>query len=425
VTCPYSEPNCAPGPAASASQRCQCGRFTKRCHGCGATNRAFANFCRACGTALTAEHLNWSGYRGGPRRLGFNAAAPDGSASRPTAVSLRLGDECRSLLGYDGHLVAVSLAGVVEIADMARGSVCRFQVPGPITVEPCIHAGVLYVGTRGQLAAYSIPPLTFALPRVRPLWQMSLSGTPIQALTAVGARLYLTVASSGWREVQVIEQLGGARPAAARGLHGAPKMSWIAADPSSDRAVFLSESEERGIQMHVSSPELVTRPTTLRTLAEHPIAFLGGAVFGVFGEKRRLYRIDAATGAVEEPLDEDTQFFALSSDANEEWSRDGVLINTDGVTFSHSGVRDSFDPYERAVRGSPLIVRDSAAFIGMEDGRVRIYDFARLPRHDVWRVGNGSGASITALASFGSFVAAGNKEGVVEVLELCAEEAAS
>lgn len=416
VTCPYSEPKCDAQIAENA-RRCHCGRVVKQCGDCRAQNRAFANFCRSCGKSLPASRSNWTGYRGGPARLGLNGASVGtDSTTKKLPLTLRLGNECRSILGYDGHLIAVSLHGVVEIADvLAAGSFCRFQVQGPVTAQPCIRNGVLYLGAGRQLSAYSLAAMTMRPPRVRPLWTVPLSGTPIHALTAIEDRLYVTVASPDWREIHVIDNVD--RPAAPRLLHGATKTSWVAADSHSAKAVFLSESDGRGIQLHVAGPELITHAVSLRQLSEHPIALIGGTIFGVFGDAQRLYRIDASTGAVEESLEEDTQLFALSQDADEEWDRELVHIDSSGIVFSRLGVRDSFEPHDRAVKGSPLIVRNCAAVVGMEDGRVRIYNLSQLPRHELWIVDSNT-APITALASFDSYVAAGNREGVVEVREI-------
>jgi hypothetical protein len=418
VTCPYAEPNCNSS-AAPTSRHCACGRSLKRCSQCATSNRAFARFCRNCGIAIPTSQTDWPAYRGGSRRLGLNPTAPIPSyLTAAVPLTLRLGDACRSLLGQDGHLVAISVGGFVEVADAhAAKSLCRFQTQGPVTAEPCLHDGVLYLATRGQLTAYSLGAITMQTPRVRPLWHLPLNGTPIQALTAAGDCLYVTLASSEWREVVVVENLSHAQPAAPRSLHGAPRISWVAADPGTAQTVFLSETEDRGIQLHVARPELSTHPVPLDRLGEHPIALLGGSVFGIFGEAQRLYRISASSGALEEPLDEDTQLFALTQ-ADGEWDRDSVRIDSEGVVFSRARVRDSFEPHDRAVKGSPLIVRDSAAVVAMEDGRVRIYNLSQLPRHEVWRVGDTDGVAITALAAFDSYVAAGNREGIVELRQL-------
>lgn len=413
MTCPYSEPNCNARVAAGA-RRCQCARVLKRCDACSTDNRAFANFCRSCGRSLPPSTGNWTGYRGSTRRLGYDPAAR--AVTTTLALTLRLGSECRGLLAYDGHLVAVSHAGVVEIADgAAEKSLCRFQVQGPVTAQPCIRDGILYIAGGGQLGAYSLGAMTLHQPRVRPLWSVPLGGTPVHALTPVGERLYVTVASPARREVRVIEQLD--RSAAPRTVHGATRVSWLAADPSSRSAVFFSQNDGQSLLMHLAGSDVTTLPVALQDVREHPIAVIGGTVFGIFGDAHRLCRIEASTGAVEESLDEDTQFFALSHGLEEEWDRESVIIDGSGIVFSRSGVRDTFGPHDRAVKGSPLIVRDSAVAVGMEDGRVRIYDLAQLPRHDVWLVG-GSSSPITALLSFDGYIAAGNREGAVEIREI-------
>ena len=420
MTCPYSEPNCVKEIADRAT-RCACGRYVKRCSQCAAHNRAFAHYCRGCGTPLPQSAGNWTGYKGGPRRLGASVSSVDSQfLTRATDLRLRLGDACRALLGYDGHVIAIAHNGAVEIADPLRArSSCRFQAQGPITAEPCISDGILYLATRGQLSAYALAAVTLQTPRVRPLWQVPLNGTPIHTLTPAGNRLYVTLASIDRREVHVIEHQ------TVRPLHGARTVSWIAADATGSRAVFLSDDGD-GVQLHVADEAVSTHPVSVHPMTEqHPIAFLGGTVFGVFGETNRLYRIDAATGEVEEPMEEDTQFFALTDDGSDAWDRDSVHIDTRGVSFSRAGIRDSFSPYDRVTRGSPVIVQSCAVAVGMTDGRVLIYDVAQLPHHEIWRPGANSGAAITALAAFDSFIAAGNHEGAVEVRQFIAKGALS
>jgi hypothetical protein len=416
MSCPYSEPNCTFEVPAGA-RRCRCGQYVKRCSRCGTRNRAFSSYCRGCGTALLPSRGNWLGYKGDSRRAGVNDASLEaGCLTRPTSLRIRLGDNCRSLLGYDGHVIAVSVNGAVEIADPMRAkSVCRFQAQGPITAEPCIDNGVLYLATRGQVTAYALTAMSLETPRIRPLWQVAVNGTPVQALTPLRERLFVTVASAGWREVHVIEQQR------TKLLHAASSVSWIAADAATSRAVFLSEQDGR-VQLHVVGDEATTHPVSLQVIGEHPIALLGDTLFGIFGKEHRLYRIDVTTGGIEEPLDEDTQLFALTHDG-EEWDRNSVSIDTGGILFSRAMVRDSFAPHERASRGSPVIVQDCAVAVGMEDGRVLIYDLAAPPQHEIWRLTDNGGAPITALVSFDSFIAAGNKDGVVEVRELVAKGA--
>ena len=421
MTCPYSDPKCA-GNVPAGTQRCQCRRYVKRCSPCATRNRAFANFCRTCGAALPPSTTNWSAGKGGPRRLGLNAA-PLGSdfTAHPPSLQLQLGDPCLTILGYDGHLIAVSKQGVVEVADPLQAkSLCRFQVQGPVTAEPCIKDGVLYVGTRNQLCAYSLAAMSLATPRVSQLWHFPLNGPAIHALTVAGDRLFVTIASAGRQEVQVVENVAR-QPSSPRPLLGGGKLSWVAADPANARAVVLSESDGHGLQLHVVAQQVVSHRVQLDELADHAIALLGGTIFGIFGDSRRLYRIDAESGAVVEPLESDTQHFALSR-AGDDWDRDGVHVDTRGVGFMRSGVRDLLATHERITKGSSLIVQGSAAIVGMEDGRVRIYNFAHAPRHETWSVG-GNGGEITALAAFESHIAAGTSQGVVEVRELRANGA--
>ena len=418
MTLACAEPNCA-AKVAAAAPRCANGHVLRRCPQCEARNRAFANFCRNCAAPLPASPSNWSGYKGGARRLGFNARrGPSEWTAHTAALTLRLDDGCRTLLACDGHLIAVGFNGTIEVADPVRAkSVCRFQTQGPVTAEPCIANGVLYVATRNQLTAYALGPMTLDPPRVRPLWQLPIEGTPIFALTPAGERLFATVAAGDSREVHVIEQSGHLPRPTVRVLHRSAKTSWLTADPATSAVFFFSE-ENSEIHLHAIHQDVVSHPVSLQVLAEQPIAFLGGSVFGIFGAARQLYRISAVTGAVEEPLEPDTLLFALTHDENEVWDRDGVRIDGDGVLFARSSIRDSFAPLERATKPSPVVMRGSAAAVGMEDGRVLLYELAHPPRHEVWRFAGNAAAPITALASFDGYIAAGNRDGIVELREL-------
>lgn len=419
MTCPYSEPKCNAA-VEPLARRCRCGRAVTHCEQCSVKNRAFANFCRSCGAGLQPSKSNWTGYRGGTRRLGFNAADPGNDpTTTKLPLTLRIGEECRALLGYDGHLIAVSKNGVIEVADvLATSSSCRFQVQGRVAAQPCIHKGVFYLAAGRQLSAYALGAMTLIPPKVRPLWTLTFDGPPIHALLPVGNRLYVTIGTPGGREIHVVDNLD--RPSKSRMIHSSTKVSWLAANSVRENAMFFSETAGGDIELHVAASDFVSHPAAVEHVPEHPIAVIGDIVFGIFGESHRLYRIDASTGAIEESIDEDLQFFALSHTTEEEWDRGSVLINSAGVLFSRSGIRDMFGPHDRAVKGSPVIVRNAAAVIGMEDGRVRVYDLKHPPRHEVWLVGGGT-AAITALASFDHYIAAGNEEGIVEICEIGAK----
>ncbi len=423
VSCPYFEPNCGADAVPAGSTCAGCNRHVKRCVQCATRNRAVANFCRGCGAELAASAGNWAGYKGGPQRLGVNATPPP---VRPVAKfdftaagDLQLGDPCRSLLGLDGLLIAIAQNGTVAIAEPGRSGAARFQATGP-TCEPCIDRGVLYIGSRGQLNAYSLGSTTMTAPHLRPLWHVPLTGTPIQALAVAAGRLYVTVSSGGAKHVQVIDRISTQAPAAPRTLYAGTNVSWLAADAARGRAVFFAE-DGGGVMLHIVDAGVVTerRPTTLTQLSDHPIALAGDNVFGIFGDQQRLYRIDVATGEVAEALGEDTQSFSIRFGRDTEWERDAVRLDSDGIVFSRSGPRDAFSQHDRAVRGSPLIVRGRAAVVAMRD-RILMYDLVHPPTHHVWRLKSrgGTDSSITALVSFDHFVAAGNDQGMVEIVAL-------
>jgi putative pyrroloquinoline-quinone-binding quinoprotein len=439
VSCPYFQPACPARELAVNARSCpQCLRPLKPCPACGTHNRAFANFCRFCRTPLSAAEGNWLSYRGGAQRLGVNTlpdsqlAPRDSFAIQEEDLKLELGDPCRSLLGYDRHLIAISQSGTIEIRDPALPtSGLRFKAEGPVSCEPCIDDGVLYLGSPGRLTAYSLGALTMTNPRLAPQWQLRLPGTPVQGLTAVAGHLYVTVVRTDMRrEVLVIDDLKRHPPAAGRVLCVSAGLSWTAADSASQAAVFFSQEGE-SLQLHRvahdgSRAELATRPLTRtpRPLADNvPIAFLGGKVFGVFGDEDKLCRIDADSGELEQSLGDDTKMFSLSQDGERGWDGDGVQIFSNGILFLGAARTDFFTPLDRVVKGSPVLLQGRAAVLGMLDGRLRIYDLLRLPRYDQLRL-TGAGEPITSLVSFQRYLAVGNVKGVVKLLSLQAKPAA-
>jgi hypothetical protein len=426
VNCPYPDSNCRPDAASSGTACAECRRTVKACARCAARNRALANFCRSCGADLPASQGNWLGFKGGARRLGVNGAPPPAGIDAvafdfsSAGIDLQLGDPCRSLLGCDGQLIAIAQNGAVAIVDPRRPkAIQHFQIAAP-TCEPCIDRGVLYAGSRGQLSAWSLGSTTRTTPELRLLWHVALSGTPVQALAVAGNRLYVTVASaSAGREVQCVGPLQSKTPAV-RTLFAGANVSWLAADAASGRAVFFSEDAD-GVLLHSVTGDrmLETRPLPLHRLFDHPVALIGGNAYAIFGEQQHLYRIDVETAAVAEALEGDTQNFSIRYGRETEWDQDAVRIDSEGISFSRSGPRDSFNHHDRALRGSPLIVRGRAAVVAMRD-RLLVYDLVHPPVHHVWRLkGRGPADSeITAVASFDHYIAAANDQGSVEVVAL-------
>lgn len=426
MDCPY--PDCTERAPDAGAQSCPaCSRMVKPCPRCGAGNRAFANFCRACGEALPEPEGEWRGFKGGVRRLGLNAARQAGplrELALASVLELHLGDRCRSLLACDRHLIAVAANGTVEIADALRPqSRLRLAAGGPITCEPCASGGLLFLGAPGRIAAYSLGALALPQPRLAPLWEARLAGTPVQALTTFEDRLYATVARpDGRREVQVLEDLGAA--STPRTLCSAERVSWLAADPASRRLLFLIEEqgeirlcrvEHRGGPdgADASPPEL-TRAKVQRVprpFAHHvPIAVFGGKVFGVFGEEEGLCRLDAGDGAFDQTLGRDVKAFSLSG------LREGVEVSSAGISFLGTGAADALNHVER-INASPVLLRDCAAVVGLLDGRLRLYDLQTPPRHETLLL-SPRAEEVTAVLSFGRFVAAGDAAGGVFAFEL-------
>jgi hypothetical protein len=340
-------------------------------------------------------------------------------------LRIQLGDTCRSLLGYDRHLIAVAQNGTIEIGDPEGWAPSvRLKADGPISCEPCVEQGILYLGSPGRLTAYSLGALTLAVPRLAPLWQLPLSGTPIHSLTCLGNRLYITVVAQGRREVQVVENLERTPPLAPRTLHASSKVSWVAGDPANQQAVFFSQ-EDDDLYLHTVQPAMARTEINSASLSRVPIPFaeqipitlLGGKIFGVFGDEDKLCRIDAFSGEFEQSLGPDVKLFSLGRDRDRGWDGDGVQIDTGGISFLRTGQRVSLAPLERVVKGSPVLLPGRAAAIGLQDGQLRIYDLHRLPLYDVRRL-SGDGEALTALVSFHSYIAAGNIKGDIRVYEV-------
>jgi hypothetical protein len=337
---------------------------------------------------------------------------------------LDLGDRCRSLLGYDRHLIAVSQTGTIEVRDAARpASGLRFKADGPITCEPCVENGVLYLGSRGGLSAYSLGSLIRASPRLSPLWQLRLPGLPVQALTAVAGHLYVTVQRpDGTHEVHSIEDLERRPPPSSRSLWRGARPSWTAGDGARREGVFLSQ-DGASLQLHRIVREgprakLLTVPLTAPPplSGSVPLAFLGGQVFAVCGDDEQLCRIDAAQGELEGTLGDGIQMFSLSRDGERGWDGDGVQVSHHGVRFLRAAQTDALLPQER-VKAPPVLVAGRAAVLAMLDGRLRAYDLLHLPRYDPLRLA-APGEEITSLISFQGYLAAGNSRGVVKLLAL-------
>jgi hypothetical protein len=400
-----------------------CRRLIKLCPKCRQPNRAFANFCSACSTPLPDSDEDWSAFKGGPRRLGYNPAVQAGLFGDLTIreiLELRLEDRCRTILSWDHHVIAISQKGVMDIVEIGTGALpLRLTVDGPVTCEPCISRGTLFLGAPGRVTAYPLGALTLHPPRLEPRWGISLPGTPIQALTVLEDSLYVTVIRPDQKnEILSLGQIHGNRPSTPKSLFTARRLGWMAAEPSSRSVVFLSEEggdlwlhcadHSRGDHPGLTSRRLLQTP---RPFADNvPIAVLEDKLFGVFGEADPLCRIDFQDGSFDQVLRDDTKIFSMSG------LRDGIHIDSAGIFFLGPNISDALNPFER-VKCPPVILGDCAAAIGLQDGRIRVYDLHNPPRHEVLRLAN-EPDEITALASFRTYLAAGNAGGIVKVFEL-------
>jgi hypothetical protein len=423
LPCPYLDCREQRELPAGAESCPSCLRLVKICPHCAAANRAFANFCRACGRALPEATGEWPTFKGGPQRLGLNrwpqARQPMGGIEE--ILELRLDSPCRSLLSSDRHLIAVSQAGGIEVVDAARGaaSSVRTRTDGPVSAEPCVSQGTLFVPAPGCVTAFALGGLHFARPRLEQRWEVRLPGVPIHALLALEGYLYLDVLlPEGSHEVCVISDVGTERPGELRRLLSAQRVSWSAANPPSRQVFWLTEEDgELKVHCHDHSapagPALTTRPVAAAPLPladSVPIAVMGAKLFAVLGNEDTLCRLDARDGVFDLALRADLRSYALSG------MRDGLLVDARGLYFLGAQHHEQLPPMVR-VKGSPVVLQDRAAAVGLQDGRVRLYDLHALPLHDEFRVSQDT-EELTALMSFRRFVAAGDEQGAVKVVVL-------
>ncbi len=420
LKCPYSD--CTKNNLKKGVERCpQCSRLLKPCPGCGEPNRAFANFCRACGRELGGAELGWTGFKGGPERRGLNPSEGGGPVRRIEEVtSLHLEDWCRSLLFSDGHLFVVTRGGRVEVVDVESRQVKGgWKVEGPITCEPCVHRGSLYLGGRQRVSAFTLGQLVPGRP-LEPRWEAVIEGTLIQAFLGVEDRLYLSVGHKGARssEIQILDGIGSHRRPAAQSVFAGPCLSTPVSSVESRRVVFFSQEDEH-LTIHRADHRSSPRPTIARrqvagaprALRHYlPIAAVRDKVYAVFGEDSRLCSIDTERCVFGVVIKPDVQNFALSGPS------DGVLIRSGSMFFLYRNHEEPLTPDDR-INGAPVIIQGRAVFVGMKDGRVRWYDLSNPSILGEEHLSD-SYEEVTALASYRDYVAAGGSGGTVRLYRL-------
>ncbi len=422
MNCPY--PDCTRRGLQGNEKRCpQCHRFLTACSHCRELNRAFANHCRKCGQELSRTGFDWQGFKGGPERTGFNPFdRAEGTRDLEEVLHLELDDRCKSLLSCDEHLIAVSANGRIEIIDAAtRQRKAGLKTEGPITCEPCVHRGSLYLGSRNRLAAYTLGAITSATGSREPRWEVPISGTPVQALLAIADRLYTTVGYRDGRpqEIQALDGIGGAQPSRPRALITGHRLSAPAGGTEPRRRiVFLSEDSGRltlnridhgdGVNPEVTTLPVPGAPRELKSFV--PIAVLRNKVLAVFGDDSKLCAFDAERGAFKTMIQEDVRELALNGPT------DGVLLQGGAIFFLYRNRPERLTPDDR-ISVPPVILGRRSVYVGMKDGRVRWYDLNNPAVMGEEHLAQRS-EEVTALISFANYVAAGGSRGTVRLFRL-------
>ncbi|MDY7092939.1 MAG: hypothetical protein SX243_08205 [Acidobacteriota bacterium] len=109
-------------------------------------------------------------------------------------------------------------------------------------------------------------------------------------------------------------------------------------------------------------------------------------------------------------LSEDVKVFALNT------LDERIEVSTTSLRFAHVAEHEDLPQGSRVV-GQPVIFRDRAVALGFQDGRVRLFDLEGSHAHRELRVGE-AGHAVTALASFGPYLAAGTSQGTVALYEV-------
>lgn len=427
MNCAY--PGCPEETLKGDEERCpECSRLLRSCPHCGELNRAFANFCRACGRALGDNGPGWEGFKGGPERTGSSSSENEGAVKDLEEIrSLELKTRCQGLLTFDDHLIAVSQRGRVEMIDIGtRGQTAGWMIGGTVNCVPCVHRGSLFVGAGGskpRIVAYTLGSPSSGGQHLEPRWEVAVHGIPIRALLAFDDRLYVNVAhrdSKRASELQIIDGIGQRRPAAARSVHASHCLSTPTGNSAAEtrRVFFLSEENDR-LTVHSADHGKTSRPPVSKRVVggvprklQHLVALatVRHRIYAVFGDDAKLCTIDGEQGTFGSVIKNDVKEFALSGPG------DGVLVQGGAVFFVRQNRREPLTPDERIV-GPPVIARNRAAFVGMKDGRIRWYDLAN-PSLIGEKHFSDRPEEVTAMAAFGDYLAAGNSRGAVRLFRL-------
>jgi hypothetical protein len=427
VECPY--PDC-PEPLQGASLGgCRlCQRRNKACSKCSQLNRSLSRYCRACGERLPELPGQWLGFQAGADRRGFHGFPiphPAASLHLPEQARLALRAPCRSLLFYEGFLLAVADDGTLTALEIGTGKVIgTSRVAQRATAGACISQGVLFVAGDNQLTPTPLASLARSrTPEAKV--PVSLSGRATDSLLAIEGFLFVTTASPpGLREILSIEvsQVSGRlRLGEPRSVFSGRAVTSPVASSAAKATVFFLCEENGSLSLNHSKGG---RPAVQRPLteAQGPLAWqtspatVGKKLFAVMGPTRSLCRINLESARQEERFTEDVRAFAVGG------LLDGVTIQGTGL---YSIARNQEETVHDSIKGSPLLWRELAVIVGLSDGRIQLRDVRNLAPLITARVAEAPQAAVTALAAYEDYLAAAAEDGTVKLYRLVKDPGAN
>lgn len=429
MNCPYL--NCAMQEINAGASHCpECLNPLKNCQKCNAPNRAFTVYCRDCGEPLADSEANWPMLNGGPRQLGSSRFAINAKLESFKVEELgafSLSGWCQSLLFYDNYLFAFSKNGDVKVIDISQDTIrelAHFNVGAKIYSYPAIENGSLYVGSENHVHAYTLAHLFAAKESFEPRWELAMPGTPIKALIPTLNRLFCTLTFPDRRyEIAVVEKTDGISPSKPESLYKGMHLSSLAGNfvGKSKKVYFLSQEAGDMIlhcvdygQGQELSPEIKKTPVkgaSSKFRKRIPIAVMGARLYFVFQNRNELCCLDAYTGEIISHLHKNVKEFVMAG------INAPVAADATGLFIKKINKHIPFNT-GTAIKGSPLILKNCAVVLGMQDGSVHFYDLTAPGLAQIWRVSDGPDEHITALAASKKIIAAGNKRGLVKICKL-------
>lgn len=426
MNCPYS--TCKASTLVSTSRHCSvCQRVLKPCGQCKTFNRALATYCRECGERLGDLAGQWAGLQGGVDRRGLNPHRLSLGLQQLTpheVQRLRLENRCLSLLFYDDYLFAISNRGEVQALDLTlKHGPVRWKPLDDVAGYPAIGHGNLYMADARRVTATQLAGLATPSRKLQLQWEAPIEAPPVHGLLPHGRRLFFTLKLPGGEQrVQMISDTWAKRMQKPETIYSGPGISSLVAVPDvrqtgAGKVYFLSQAARGGgLQVHGiagqngkvvhGTRDFISAPHGLQ--ADIPITSVGKKLFAVLGERDELCRLDAEDATFDERIRHDTQSFAVAG------VRDGLVVSSASLYFLQQGVEEEV---QQPVSTPPVILRERIGVVGFADGRIQLHDLGHPPFFREIRVARGK-SRVTALASAGSFIAAGGEDGSVVLIRM-------